>query len=445
MRGSPGSISGKCFNEMLKILFPVRSHHVKDSYDIKAFLDNVSIDRDDVLVSFDVVSMYTSIPRDFIREILMQKSQLFFTVFGIGKRVLIDFLDFLLNDSVIFTALDETYIQMAGLPMGGSISPTLARIVMDYVVDGLLLRVPQCKFIKVFVDDTLAVIKRNKVDDALIALNEFHDSMKFTVEIEDDNKSIKFLNLTVIRDGKSILTNWFRKSFASGRLLNFLSAHKRATIVETGRAFIHTVIKLSDPKFFHENKAKIVDTLRENSFPESLILVLLNNEYTYMKQPRKKMVSSNEDVRSYCIFPHSVCQSREIKRVINRLRRPGIALAESTRNTKVNSVTTRKTRTPWANRSNIVLTANCVCKRKYKVERTRFNETGLMASRRIITQQSECVNGNHAFKKITFQRGFCYSGENEYLVKYLKGKYLNNVIGQQGGLPNFHFRKLLKF
>lgn len=446
MHGAPGSISGKCFNEMLKALFPVRSHHVKDSYDIKNFLDDAHVDEDDVLVSFDVVSMYTSIPKNFVKEIIMQRYQLFFTVFGIGRRILIEFLDFLLNDSVVFTALDETYIQVAGLPMGGSVSPTLARIVMDCVVDGLLLRVPQCTFIKVFVDDTLAAVKKTKISDALTALNEFHSSMKFTAETEDKNKSINFLNLTVIRDGNSILTNWYKKSFASGRLLNFHSAHKKATIIETARAFIHTVIKLSDPTFFHDNKDKITDTLRENSFPESLIEILLNNNYTYMRQPCKKRVSSaTSDENSYRIFPHSIYQSREIKRVIHRLCMPGITLAESTRNTKVNFITTRKTYTPWVNKSNVIIISNCVCKRKFRVERTRFNETGLMASRRIITLHNECMGNIHAFKKVKFQSGFCYHGENEYLLKYLKGKYLNAVVDQQGGLPNFYFRKLLKF
>lgn len=141
---------------------------------------------------------------------------------------------------------------------------------MDEIICHLYRNVNEISFIKVFVDDTIAALKRDEIDLALDTLNSFHPSMKFTKELENEVKSINFLNLTLIRDGNFIKTNWFRKIFALGRLLNFYTSHKRTTVIETARAFIQTVLTLSDPEFFSENKSKVEKTLRDNSFPETL-------------------------------------------------------------------------------------------------------------------------------------------------------------------------------
>lgn len=123
--------------------------------------------------------------------------------------------------------------------MGSCISPTLARIVMDVVIKDLLKKVPQISFIKVFVDDTIAAMDFELIDKALDVLNNFRpNQIKFTKEIEQDG-SINFLNVTIKRTEISIsplqkdfilITKWYRKHFASGRLVNFHSLHKKSTV-----------------------------------------------------------------------------------------------------------------------------------------------------------------------------------------------------------------------
>lgn len=331
MINSPGKALGPIFNKMLNCIFPRSAVHIKDSYEMKDFIDTAIIRESDMLVSYDVVSMYTNISRDLVRNLIMSKAAKFFELFGIGRTILIDIIDFLLIDSVVFTASDKMYIQKHGLPMGGSISTTLARIVMDEVVNHVHKVVPGLSFIKIFVDDTLAAVERGKQLKVLAALNEFHPKMKFTIEEEKDDGTINFLNLTVQRDGNFMTTNWYRKTFASGRLLNFYSSHKRSTIEATAKGFISTVLQLSDGAFFHTNKEIVRETLRDNSFPDDFIEVFLNKFYTYMRPTNKtaeekEMDDKRKSETRFRIFPHAICKSRKIKKILHRHKKPGTVL-----------------------------------------------------------------------------------------------------------------------
>lgn len=466
LNSAPGNIIGKVFGLMLKSVFPMTSYHVKDSYKMKEFIDEAWILEEDVLVSYDAVSMYTRIPGQLVKDIIMDKYIDFFIKFGIGKSILDKLLNFLLNECVVFSTPFGTYKQKEGIPMGGIISPSLARIVMDRVISHVYNRVPEISFIKVFVDDTLAAVHHSKTEEVLRAFNDFDPRMKFTMEHESYGGSINFLNLTVIRQGNFLISNWYRKGFASGRLLNYYSSHKRTTVMGTAEGFIKTVLKLSDPIFYQRNKNIVIETLRDNSFPETLIEVLLLNFYTYSKSDRDYTVNGKpfnfyeqnlynnveflskkpkvvED-RHYRIFPHAIAGSRKIKRLIHRLKRGDIVLADSTRNTKINSIRTRKVSPPLGSTSNVIILLNCQCKGKYKIQCAGFNQTGKMTADGLITNFKRCHGDMHAFRRVKYLKGLHYKGQTKYLLKYVKYKYRNNTINEQANLPNWNFAEMLR-
>lgn len=134
---------------------------------MKNFIDSTTIDDDHILISFDVVSMYTNIPRDMVIDIIMEKSSEFHSKFGIGKAILLSILKFLLHDTTVFTTRDNIYMQNNGLPMGGCISTTLARLVMDRVANNLMIKEPNISFLRIFVDDTISAMKREFIPNAL--------------------------------------------------------------------------------------------------------------------------------------------------------------------------------------------------------------------------------------------------------------------------------------
>lgn len=468
--GSPGYLLAKIFTRCLERVFPRTEYHIRDSYEFVEYLDGVSIKEDDILVSFDVVSMYTSIPFNLVKEIIMSKADAFLEFFGIDAVLLLRLIKHLLIDCMIFTALEKTYKQVDGLPMGSCASPILARIVMDKVIENLLEQVPYFSFIQVFVDDTIAAVNKNFVDEALQVLNNFSpNQLKFTRELENEHAKINFLNTTLMRENDKVVYCWHRKGFYSGRLLNFLSSHKRTTAMGTAVHFIQTVLRLSDARFFQQNVQIVKRTLLDNNFPETTVISLMNNFYSLMRPtvktdndvfnfyeairplpeiqgntiavPSQRTISKDEDQEdSYVIFPHSICKGREIKRVIHKLKSPGIILADSVRNTRVNSITSRKTIIPIEKRKNLILIARCVCKKRFKITKTGFNETGEMTLKKIVTRKNECDQHSHAYKKVQFHKGLFYDGQTSFLLKYIQWKYQKRIDVSQCRYewPRFH-------
>lgn len=448
MNGAPGHTLGKVFNEMLGKVFEVKPHHVKDSYHMKEFLDRAIVYEDDVLVSYDVIAMYTYIPREYARDLVLSQRGEFHRIFGIGTRILEKILNFLLVDSVIFTAFGCTYKQRIGLPMGGGISPTMARLVMDKVVEHALNSGRRISFIKVFVDDTLAAVRKGDEEAILEILNNFNSNMGFTMEKEDKNQSINFLNITVIREENTCKTRWYRKPFASGRLVNFYSAHKRSTIMGTAENFIRTVIKLSDPEFFQKNKEMVIDTLRLNSFPETTIINLMSKIYTYMTPGNEVTEEGLEkggktSNGNYKIFPHAICKARKIKNILHGLKYDNVKLADSTRNTKINFVTTKKDPIPWNKKSNLILVSKCNCGKRHKANCTEFNENGEMLKERMQTKFETCDDQKHAFRKFKVIKGLYYKSQTKFLLKYVKHKFYKSLVDNVD-LPNYHLSKLIK-
>lgn len=475
--GSAGYYLAKFFDRLLNSIFPRTEFHIRDTYEFVKSVEEIFLGDDDVLVSFDVVSMFSTIPYELVFDIIMSKARNFQDNFSINENLLMRIISFVLKDCMVFTALDNIYRQDGGIPMGSCLSPTVARLVMDRVVLHLLARVPQITFIKVFVDDTSVAIHKDRVDLALDTLNNFRPGqIRFTLERENDFASINFLNVTLTREKLidvfyGISTNWFRKSFASGRLLNYYSSHKRTTVMATAAHFIRTVLILSDSTHFQSNKPIVFKTLRENSFPETTIISLMNTYYTLMKSfPKRsaafdhekshssqdhllptqlqKLIAEKEDEKEgYKIFPHSICEGRRLKRILTKFKSPGVILADSVRNTRISAITTRKTIIPVKKRKNLILVLKCVCKAKYKVARTNFNETGEMAQRRSLTiNKLECDQFGHAYRHAKFLPGLCYGSQTRYLHKYVSYMYRHAFDGANCPYehPNDRLRKLIK-
>lgn len=441
MMNSPGHGIGTVFNEMLNVIFPRTSFHIKDSYEAKKFFDEVRIENDSRLVSFDVVSMFTNIPRNLVKNIVMKEHLEFKKVFNIDQRTLETILEFLLSECVVFSTTDTIYKQLRGLPMGGCISTALARIVMDEVMKHLFYHIPKrhISFIKIFVDDTIAAIHVDVIDRTLEVLNSFHSDIEFTIEHENKLKSINFLNLTIIRNEKTLRTNWYRKYFASGRLLNYFSSHKRATIMNTAVAFINTVLDLSDGMFFHSNKPIVEQTLKDSSFPESVMISLMNQHYTLMRpRPPPRVITV-----PFKIFPQAICSSRQIKKAILSIKKQDCVLADSNKNTKINFVKTLKYRIPTSLRRNVVIIAECVCKKKIRILSTGFNQNVQMATPFIVAS-GRCTNGKHIYTSYKLHKGLCYQDQTDYLIKYLSHIYRKRLDTQLFSLPNYRLAKLLK-
>ncbi|CAD6216056.1 GSCOCG00011260001-RA-CDS, partial [Cotesia congregata] len=160
-------------------------------------------------------------------------------------------------DSSYFTFQNEIYQQLEGSSMGNPASPSLANIVMNYVinkaVDILNFNIP---LLKLYVDDTLLLIPKDKVDEVFRCFNSINDKIKFTMEVEIEGR-LPFLNLVVIREEERLITDWYVKETSNGRLLNFRSNHPSSQKLGMINELLHRAINLSNEKFAEKNLARV--------------------------------------------------------------------------------------------------------------------------------------------------------------------------------------------
>ena len=106
--------------------------------------------------------------------------------------------------NTMFAFNGKFYKQNDGLGMGLPLSPTMANIFLCFHETNWLKNCPKefkPKFYRRYMDDTLALFENeSQAQKFLQYLNNQHDNMKFTCEIEE-NDCISFLDCLITRNG----------------------------------------------------------------------------------------------------------------------------------------------------------------------------------------------------------------------------------------------------
>ncbi|XP_053687110.1 uncharacterized protein LOC128736645 [Sabethes cyaneus] len=186
--------------------------------------------------------------------------------------------------------------------MGNPLSPALADLVMTTLLDDVLTKIDiTVPCIKKYVDDLYTALPADKIEYVKNALNSFDSHIQFTYESEKDNR-LPYLDMILIRTGEQkILTDWYQKSVASGRILNFFSLHPLVQKLNTATGFIGRVFQLSTSKSTDEKKAIVRKQLLTNNYPSSLINRLINR---FINQSGQNCEEVNSEEKVYRSLHH---------------------------------------------------------------------------------------------------------------------------------------------
>ncbi|XP_058827592.1 uncharacterized protein LOC131687518 [Topomyia yanbarensis] len=188
----------------------------------------------------------------------------------------ISLIDFNLSSSY-FAFRGAFYRQKSGTAMGNPLSPALADLVMETLLDHVLetIDIP-IPFLRKYVDDLVTALPADKIQHVQSALNAYNPHIQFTCEIESNNR-LPYLDMVLIRTNEQkIQTDWYRKPVASGRILNYLSFQPLTQKLNTAMGFIARVFRLSTCKSEIEKKQMVREYLRNNNYPSGLINRLIN-------------------------------------------------------------------------------------------------------------------------------------------------------------------------
>ena len=134
-------------------------------------------------------------------------------------------------------------------------------------------------------DDIFTVISNSNISSKLHHINQLHDNLKFTIEMETEGR-LHFLDLCLIHTGNRVQTTWYSKPTDTGLIMNFHAVaprrYKRAVI----QGFVHRIARAcSSWETFHESICRAKQVLERNQYPPEFYDPIISTTIDKLLQP----------------------------------------------------------------------------------------------------------------------------------------------------------------
>ena len=187
--GFIGYNTSRALADILSPLVGKTGHHVPNSKEFAEEINQLTMEKGETLVSFDVVSLFTNTPINQSLEVVkdrLNKDSSLKDRTNLTPNDTIELLGFILT-TTYFQFDGQVYRQKFGAAMGSPVSPIIANLFMEDLEQTVLSTAPPTikpRLWKRYVDDVLAFVKEDSVDQLKNHLNQadITGSIKFTHE-----------------------------------------------------------------------------------------------------------------------------------------------------------------------------------------------------------------------------------------------------------------------
>ena len=170
-------------------------HYIYNNQDFLEHLKGITLGPEEVMVSYDVRALFTSVPikpaLEIIEKLLKEDPDLQKrTTMSISN--IMDLLEFCLR-STHFTYRGKFYEQVEGAVMGSPVSPIVANLFMENFQMSTLQSSPNPPLLwKRFVDDTFVIINKVHKEEFLTHINSVDSNIQFIAEDPGPDGSLPF-------------------------------------------------------------------------------------------------------------------------------------------------------------------------------------------------------------------------------------------------------------
>lgn len=396
---SPSSELCKFIMNILKQLTVESEFNIRDAVQFRDKINNCDIDKEDRLVSFDVISLFPSIPVDFAIDVIRDKWDEIEKHTTMSKELFMKILKFCIKDNRYFKYKEKIYTQCKGLPMGSPASPIVADIVMEELLKQCVNKLhKKPKLLTKYVDDLFGIIEECAIIETLDVLNSFHKQIKFTIEEEKDGR-LPYLDTLVIRAEGKIKIDWYQKPTASGRIINYHSCQPNNIVMNTASNFIRRVLTISDRCFHTENIYKIKDILRKNSFPDNIIRRLLDNH-----KKNRELIDEMPKIYKAMTYVPGISERIKKSEIYNKEK---YKIAPRTDNTLKQLFSNTKSKIDKMEKANVIYKINCTGDVTNTCKQVYVGTTKNKLKTRLAGHRSDLKNRNKQLNQKTALAAHC--------------------------------------
>ncbi|XP_075924849.1 uncharacterized protein LOC142925636 [Petromyzon marinus] len=266
---------------------------------------DVVLSPDDILVSFDVVSLFTKVPVPVTIDIIENLVQ-----HGLNPEVPTLVRHCLTN--TYFTWNGSFYKQNEGTPMGSPLSPVIANVFMEkFESDTIQTSTFRPSLWKRYVDDTFVICPHGlpALNLFLHDINSRHPTIKFTMEVEKNGR-LSFLDVLFERrpDG-SLGHSVYRKPTHTDSYLKPDSHHHPAQNNSLIKTLYHRTHCISDQHHLTSELKHVHLALKRNGYSDRTIRQAVSP--SIQKQPLDTPVKT-------ITLPYIAGVTKKISKILNQ-------------------------------------------------------------------------------------------------------------------------------
>ena len=285
----------------------VSDHHVKNSLEFVKTIKGIRVDTTDILVSLDVVSLFTCVPLADTMRLLAERFDS--DTVKLFHHVL---------TSTYFSFDGEYYEQTEGVAMGSPLSPAVANFYMENFEKQALNSAPlQPKCYFRYVDDTFLIWPHgtDALDLFFAHMNSQHPNIKFTME-KEKNGQLPFLDILIRKkeDG-SLGHSIYRKATHTDLYLNNQSHHHPSQKEAVLSTLLHRAKNIPDKESIPNEIKHLKKAFMKNGYSKHQISMALKRTF---RETRGAIQEPQDEPIAKALLPYVSTISGKIQRILNR-------------------------------------------------------------------------------------------------------------------------------
>ncbi|RLU15924.1 hypothetical protein DMN91_011681 [Ooceraea biroi] len=155
------------FSKILKKAVPKPNSFIQDSWSFANTIRNIAISPNELLVSFDVTSLFTNVSKELVINSIEKRWPMISSFTKLNLQQFLYAIDLILS-STSFVFNKQIYEQIFGTPMGSPLSSIVADMVLDDLESQCLTNLDfKIRVYYRYVDDIFMIISKDRLHDAL--------------------------------------------------------------------------------------------------------------------------------------------------------------------------------------------------------------------------------------------------------------------------------------